>query len=196
MKGAFPGSATWMENILTPETLKDEKRGASAKEVFIHELIHHWWGGYGVSFEEEEIWGCEGMTVYSTYRLVKELYGEEYAKKYYVEKWIEAVRQQDRNFYNRHPEYLDRLPEAMKNKIRESNSGVNQYNRMPLMLLKAEQLLGGEAEMDALLSRIYKEQVTDRLEAGEELTDYAFDDFLRDSGLTEEELQVDENFTI
>lgn len=193
---AFPGSATWMENILTPETLKDEKRGASAKEVFIHELIHHWWGGYGVSFEEEEIWGCEGMTVYSTYRLVKELYGEEYAKKYYVEKWIEAVRQQDRNFYNRHPEYLDRLPEAMKNKIRESNSGVNQYNRMPLMLLKAEQLLGGEAEMDALLSRIYKEQVTDRLEAGEELTDYAFDDFLRDSGLTEEELQVDENFTI
>jgi hypothetical protein len=67
---------------------------------------------------------------------------------------------------------------------------------MPLMLLKAEQLLGGEAEMDALLSRIYKEQVTDRLEAGEELTDYAFDDFLRDSGLTEEELQVDENFTI
>lgn len=188
--------ATWMENILTPETLKDTVRGASAREVFIHELIHHWWGGFGVIFSSDDIWSCEGMTVYSTYRLVKEYYGEEYAKKYYVEKWIEGVKQQDRNFFNRHPEYLDRLPKLLRDVIQMDNESINHYQRLPLMLLKAEQLLGGEAEMDALMNRIYMKynQAASDVDCFD--NPFTFDDFLKESGLTEEELQVDENFTI
>lgn len=188
---ANPGWSTWMESELTPEALTDESKGASAKEVFIHELVHQWWGAFGIDFAEEDIWSCEGMTVYSTYRIAKELYGEEYAKKYYVDHWREDVQQQDRDFYNRHPEYLDMLPEFMRDSLKLRNQNINWYSRLPLMLLKAEQLLGGEEEMDALLSRIYKREIEYKLSNGE--TAYSFADFLEDSGLKEEDLHVDEN---
>lgn len=189
---ASAGWATWMESELTPEALTDESKGASAKEVFMHELVHQWWGAFGVDFTEEEIWSCEGMTVYSTYRIAKEIYGEEYAKKYYVEKWREDVQQQDRNFYNRHPEYLDMLPEFLRDSLKLRNKNINWYSRLPLMLLKAEHLLGGEEAMDALLSRIYEGKLEMKY-ATNQLLEYSFAEFLEDSGLTEEDLHVDEN---
>ena len=158
----------------------------------MHELVHQWWGAFGVDFTEEEIWSCEGMTVYSTYRIAKEIYGEEYAKKYYVEKWREDVQQQDRNFYNRHPEYLDMLPEFLRDSLKLRNKNINWYSRLPLMLLKAEHLLGGEEAMDALLSRIYEGKLEMKY-ATNQLLEYSFAEFLEDSGLTEEDLHVDEN---
>lgn len=192
---ANEGWSTWMEETITPEALKNTENGASAQEVFFHEMFHQWWGGLGVNFSDENIWSCEGMTVYSTYRLAKELYGEQYAKKNYVDKWITNVQRQDRNFYNRHPEYMEMLPESLQNAINTENTSTNHYSRMPLMLLKAEQKLGGEAEMDALLCRIYAEQTEKQNEAMDECF-YSFDDFLHDSRLTEEDLYVDENFTL
>ncbi len=190
------GWSTWFEHTLTPETMSDSEKGASGKEVFMHEMIHQWWGELGVSFTEEELWSCEGMTVYSTYRLAKELYGEQYAKKYYVEKWLDNVKQQDRNFYNRHPEYIDKLPAFLRIKLDRENDSVNHYSRMALMLLQAERLLGGEAAMDEKLHEIYN-KYTEMEADGDYNTDaVSFDDFLTLCGLREEELRVDENFVL
>ncbi|MDE6053117.1 MAG: hypothetical protein K2G55_05025, partial [Lachnospiraceae bacterium] len=81
---ALHGVSTWFEMVLAPDTLSDTNKGASATEVFIHEMIHQWWGGLGLDCAQEDLWSSEGLTVYSTYRLVKEKYGALYAQQYYV----------------------------------------------------------------------------------------------------------------
>ena len=37
--------------------------------------------------EPDSPWSAEGLTVYTTYRIVKELYGEEYAQTHYIDQW-------------------------------------------------------------------------------------------------------------
>lgn len=182
---ARPGSLEWFENVLSPVTLSDPARGSSATEVFIHEMVHQWWGGYGLNCDADDLWSDEGLAVYSTYRIVKEKYGELYAQKYYVKKWREAVEEQNRNFYNRHPEYLDRLPESFQGRIRTENSGVNMYMRMPLMILKAEELVGGEEKMDQILQKMYadKENYYGAY--------FTYQDFLDYCGLDKEDLEID-----
>lgn len=183
---ALHGVSTWFETVLAPDTLSDTDRGASATEVFIHEMLHQWWGGLGLSCAQEELWSSEGLTVYSTYRLVKEKYGELYARQYYVDAWKEAVDSQNRNFYNRHPEYLELLPELYQSQIQASNRSTNWYHRMPLMILKAEQLVGGEDKMDEILHQMYMAREDYNNE-----NDFRYADFLRYCGLTEEDLYLE-----
>ena len=79
----------------------------------IHELVHQWWG-LGNMFDTADPnspWSAEGLTCYTTYRIAKQLYGEDYAQTHYVEPWQQAVDDYYLNFYVRHPEYLERLPE-------------------------------------------------------------------------------------
>ncbi len=183
---ALRGVSTWFETVLAPDTLSDTDKGASATEVFIHEMLHQWWGGLGLSCADEELWSSEGLTVYSTYRLVKEKYGELYAQQYYVDAWKEAVDEQNRSFYNRHPEYLDLLPELYQAQIRSANKVINQYQRMPLMILKAEKLVGGEDKMDEILRQMYMAREEYNYE-----NDFRYADFLRCCGLTEEDLNLE-----
>lgn len=174
---ATRGASTWFETVLAPDTLRDTDKGASATEVFIHEMIHQWWGGLGLNCTQEDLWSSEGLTVYSTYRLVKEKYGELYAQQYYVDVWKEATDRQDRSFYNRHPEYLELLPELYQTQINNSNRSINWYHRMPLMILKAEELVGGEEKMDEILRRMYADRKLFQ-ENG-----FGYTDFLRYCGL-------------
>lgn len=183
---AHSGVSTFFETSLSPTTLSDPDKGASATEVFIHEIIHQWWGGLGLNIaEENSLWSAEGLTVYSTYRLVKEKYGELYANQYYVEEWKKHVEGQNRNFYNRHPEYLEMLPEDYRAGLRIANRGVNLYSRMPLMILKAEELVGGEENMDEILHQMFE----DRYEYQQKY--FTFQDFLDRCGLTEEDLRLE-----
>ncbi len=134
--------------------------------------------------DETSPWSAEGLTVYTTYRIVKELYGEDYARQNYVEKWQKEVEDYSQNFYVRHPEYLDMLPEAERLNISNSLSSVRQYSEMPLKILKAEQLVGGEEAMDALLSGLFSREID---LAYPYLT---YQEFLDACGLTEEELNL------
>ncbi|MDE7133282.1 MAG: hypothetical protein K2O65_16085 [Lachnospiraceae bacterium] len=183
---ATQGSSTWFEDVISPNTLSDPNRGANATEVFIHEMIHQWWGGVGVWCEDDDVWSAEGLTVYATYRLVKEKYGELYAKQYYVDEWTKAVAEQDRNFYNRYPEYLEKLPEHYREQLSAANQQTNHYKRMPLMILKAEKLVGGEEKMDEILSRIYSDYYN-----RDGQYNVTYKDFLDYCGLTEEDLKLD-----
>lgn len=180
------GVSVWFENVLAPDTLNNTDKGASATEVFIHEMLHQWWGGLGLSCAQEELWSSEGLTVYSTYRLVKEKYGELYAQQYYVDAWKEAVDSQNRSFYNRHPEYLELLPELYQSQVQASNRSINWYQRMPLMILKAEELVGGEDEMDKILHQMYMAREDYNYD-----NDFRYADFLRYCGLTEEDLYLE-----
>lgn len=183
---ALPGVSQWFENVLSPDTLSDSTKGNDATDVFIHEMVHQWWGGLGLCCTNEELWTEEGLTVYSTYRIVKEKYGELYAQQYYVDVWRNAVDIQNRNFYNRHPEYLELLPESYQARLNASNSSTNWYMRMPLMILKAEELVGGEEKMDEILHRMYSDR--EKFTADHP---FGFQDFLDYCGLTEEDLGLE-----
>lgn len=181
------GVVAMSEDFMSPGTLKDSKAGTNMNETFMHEIIHLYWGDLGLICDDDGLWSAEGLTVFTTYRIVKEKYGELYAKKYYVDKWEQDVKYLNNNFYYRHPEYLDKLPDSYRAGIETSVSSLKKYSLMPLMLLKAEERLGGEKEMDKVLQELYSKNI----EYQELGTGCTMQDFLDIAGLTEEDLEIE-----
>ncbi len=184
---AADGASTLNELDFTAQNLTNKNKGSGSGEVMIHELVHQWWGLGNMfdSIDSKDPWSSEGLTVYTTYRIVKELYGEEYAREHYVDKWQQEVDDYYKNFYVRHPQYLSVLPEQYQNNIENSVGSVRRYSEMPLKILKAEQLVGGEAAMDEILSGLFNREI-----------DWSYpyltyQEFLDACGLTKEELSLD-----
>ena len=183
---AVGGASLLDEADFTIANLEDTSKGAVPGETFIHELAHQWWG-LGNMFDTVDSttpWSAEGLTVYTTYRIVKELYGEDYAREHYVDQWQQAVDDYYLNFYVRHPEYLEMLPENEQLAISNSLSQVRQYNEMPLKILKAEQLVGGEEAMDQILHDLFNREL-------DPMYPYlTYQEFLDACHLTEEDLNL------
>ena len=184
---ATDGASLLDEADFTANNLGDAVKGGGAGEVMIHELVHQWWG-LGNMFDTSDStspWSAEGLTVYTTYRIVKELYGEAYAQEHYVDQWQQAVDDYYLDFYVRCPEYLERLPESVRLNISNSLSGMRQYCEMPLKILKAEQLVGGEEAMDQILNSLFIREL-------DPMYPYlTYQEFLDACGLTEEDLSLD-----
>ena len=183
---AVGGASLLDEADFTIANLGDTNKGAVPGETFIHELVHQWWG-LGNMFDTVDStspWSAEGLTVYTTYRIVKELYGEDYAREHYVDQWQQAVDDYYLNFYVRHPEYLEMLPENEQLAISNSLSRVRQYSEMPLKILKAEQLVGGEEAMDQILHDLFNREL-------DPMYPYlTYQEFLDACHLTEEDLNL------
>mgnify|MGYP006067646931 FL=1 len=181
---AANGASLLDEGDFSAVHLEDGQRGGIPGEVMIHELVHQWWGLSCMfdSPEESSPWAAEGLTVYTTYRIVKELYGGEYARTHYIEQWEKEVLDYDLNFYVRRPEYLSGLPEDKQLEIANSLSYVRRYCQMPLKILKAQELVGGEEAMDRILRELFSREPDP---AYPYLT---YEDFLNACGLREEDL--------
>lgn len=183
---AVGGASLLDEADFTIANLEDTSKGAVPGETFIHELVHQWWG-LGNMFDTVDSttpWSAEGLTVYTTYRIVKELYGEDYAREHYVDQWQQAVDDYYLNFYVRHSEYLEMLPENEQLAISNSLSQVRQYNEMPMKILKAEQLVGGEEAMDQILHDLFNREL-------DPMYPYlTYQEFLDACHLTEEDLNL------
>ena len=183
---AVGGASLLDEADFTIANLEDTSKGAVPGETFIHELVHQWWG-LGNMFDTVDSttpWSAEGLTVYTTYRIVKELYGEDYAQEHYVDQWQQAVDDYYLNFYVRHSEYLEMLPENEQLAISNSLSQVRQYNEMPMKILKAEQLVGGEEAMDQILHDLFNREL-------DPMYPYlTYQEFLDACHLTEEDLNL------
>ena len=154
--------ACWTRRTLPPPIWANADKGSGAGEVMIHELVHQWWG-LGNMFDTSEPaspWSAEGLTVYTTYRIVKELYGEDYAQENYVDQWQQAVDDYYLNFYVRNPEVSGRCCRRRSGwKSPDSLPHVRQYCEMPLKILKAEQLVGGEEAMDQILHDLFNREL-------------------------------------
>ena len=90
---AGDGASLLDEADFTAHNLGDADKGGGAAEVMIHELVHQWWG-LGNMFDQSDPtspWSAEGLTVYTTYRIAKTLYGEAYAQAHYIDRWQQAV---------------------------------------------------------------------------------------------------------
>ena len=180
---AGDGASLLDEADFTAHNLGDADKGGGAAEVMIHELVHQWWG-LGNMFDTADPWSAEGLTCYTTYRIAKELYGEDYAREHYVNQWRAEVEDYYLNFYVRRPEYLEALPEAERLAISNSLSGMRRYSEMPLKILKAEELVGGEAAMDELLHGLFNREL-------DPMYPYlTYQEFLDACHLTEEDLNL------
>ena len=184
---ATGGASTLDELDFTAKNLNNGEKGTIPGEVMIHELVHQWWGLGNMFYSEDpaDPWSSEGLTTYTTYRIVKELYGASYAQEHYVDQWQSVVDDYYLNFYVRYPNYLKTLPEEEQLVITNSLSSVRQYNEMPLKILKAEELVGGEAAMDQILFQLFNRDI-------DPAAPYlSFEDFLTACGLEEEDLNLD-----
>jgi hypothetical protein len=182
--GATSGVSVMSETNFSIYSLTDPWKGVGGKEILAHEIIHQWWGLNRMIWENADYpaWTSEGLTVYSTYRLYKEKYGEEYGRINYVDKWKQDVEKMNRNFYRRRPEYLDIMPENFAAGIRVSEQQVLRYSLMPLMIYKAAELAGGEKAMDEILAALSRSNNYEQL---------TFQEFLDACGLTEEALKIE-----
>lgn len=191
--GGYAGNGASLldEGDFTAANLNNKEKGAVPGEVMIHELVHQWWGLANM-FDEADAgpWSSEGLTVYTTYRIVKELYGEEYARKNYLEQWKEETKNYYLNFYVRNPEYLKVLPEDKRLDIANGLSSLLHYSEMPLKILKAEQLVGGEEAMDQILSQLFNRELDPAYPF------FTYENFLDACGLTEEELSLEQDISI
>ena len=80
------------------------------------------------------------------------------------------------------------LPEGERFSISNSLSGMRQYSEMPLKLLKAEQLVGGEEAMDQVLRDLFNREI-------DPIYPYlTYDEFLSACALTEEEFKPSVRF--
>ncbi|WP_125140323.1 M1 family aminopeptidase [Clostridium transplantifaecale] len=170
------------ETYFSDENLADPDKGAAGAEVLAHEIIHQWWGlGATLYDPEDNLWNDEGITVYTTYRLMNQIMGSGYAKENYVDKWIDTVSDQQASFYDRHPEYLNRLPERYAGEISAARSAAGWYDGNALMIYRASQKLG-EERLDGILSHLYTDCMTGDSEA------ITLDDFLEACGLEKGEI--------
>ena len=183
---AADGASLLDEADFTAANLNDGGKGAVPGEVMIHELVHQWWGlanMFDIS-DDTSPWSAEGITVYTTYRIVKELYGGEHAEKYYAEQWRRETDDYYLNYYVRHPEYLDTLPKDKKTEVLGSLTYVRQYCEMPLKILKAEKLVGGEEAMDKILHDLFNRELDPSYPY------LTYQNFLDACGLREEDLDL------
>ena len=184
---ATNGASLLDEADFTADNLGNADKGGGAGEVMIHELVHQWWG-LGNMFDTSDAtspWSAEGLTVYTTYRIVKELYGDAYAQEHYIDQWQQAVDDYYLDFYVRNPDYLANLPEDKQLEITGNLTYVRQYCEMPLKILKAEQLVGGEEAMDQILHDLFNREL-------DPMYPYlTYQDFLNACGLAEEDLNLD-----
>ena len=109
------------------------------------------------------------------------LKGKEYAIENYVDKWKEEVEDNKKNFYLRHPEYLDRLPDAYANDIRARTRAVNWYGGTALMIYRASEILG-ETAVDQFWAELYRKSEE------QEQPYITKKDFLEACGLSGEEI--------
>ncbi len=183
---AGKGSSVMGEDSFYRQNFEDALKGSSGGEVLAHEIIHQWWGlGNMFAYEYSDGWSSEGLTVYTTYRLMKELYGADYAKEHYITVWKQEVADYYQNFYIRHPEYWNLLPTSYQDFLNSSFHRIRQYCEMPLKILKAEELVGGEEAMDQILSRLFQREIDPSYPY------LTYDDFLNACNLTREDLNIE-----
>lgn len=173
------------ESYFSDENLNDPDKGSGSAEVLAHEIIHQWWGLSATLMDmDDNSWGDEGITVYTTYRLMCEIMGQEYAQKIYVDNWKNTMNNLHASFYQRYPEFIKQLPERYQAEIQAASDGANWYDGNALMIYRAAQIIG-EDKMDDVWARLYEE-------GGTEFPPYiSLGDFLDACGLKEGELRRD-----
>lgn len=181
------GEAMFMGAAYKGSETAGNTEGGTGIGVAVHEIAHQWWGwSPGGVWLQEEVntpWSSEGLTVYSTYLYMKSLYGDAYARENHVDVWRENTLRMQNAFYLNHLEYAKNLPAADAEAIYSAFAGNTRYDLMPMLLLRAEELCGGEDAFLEKLQAIFKKYQGSTL---------SYSQFLQELGLDKEAVQLDE----
>ena len=151
-------------------------------DVLVHEIAHQWWGLATMPIQDGvSNWSAEGVTCYSTYCFMKQYYGEEYAQERFIKEWQNGWNTYRNAFYIQHPEYLTMLSDSDASSVMGAFVNMRLYDIMPLMLLRAEETLGGTETLQKGLSNLYLSHL------GQAIT---YEDFLSATGLTKEAIRL------
>ncbi|NLW77856.1 MAG: M1 family metallopeptidase [Ruminococcaceae bacterium] len=156
------------------------REGGGGIGTAVHEVAHHWWG-LGAQ-DMASPWSSEGLTCYSTYLYMKELYGEAYARREFVDVWQENTNRLQNAFYLTQRDYVKDLTQADTLAMYNSYNGLSHYDLMPALLMRAEEMVGGEAVFVQRLAEFrgkYKDNIYQA----------TYTAFLRHMGLEKEALE-------
>ena len=172
------------ESVFSAENLADPDKGASAREVLAHEIIHQWWGITAMCYDMEDTWWTnEGITTFNTYLYVRERYGEAYANEHYLAHWEAAVDDMLDNFYFRYPDYQQILPEEYSASLAGTYSAVQMYSMTALIIYRAGECIGMD-QLKQVMTELYQT-------GGAYLPPFVtFQDFLDATGLEREEIAI------
>lgn len=186
MGGAAIENLSYMgETCFSADNLNDIEKGATSREVIAHEIIHQWWGiSAPIIDEEDECWTAEAFACYATYRLMKDLYGDEYADKNYLSVWENNYQKTSNQFYVKNPQHYPLLSKYNQGKLDSEIIDTNLYSVGPLELKLAEQLVGGEDAMDAILQNLFEDCQS------MELFYISKDDFIQAAGIDINNLNI------
>ncbi|MDP3025436.1 MAG: M1 family metallopeptidase [candidate division Zixibacteria bacterium] len=122
--------------------------------IIIHELVHQWWYGIVASNEAEEAWLDEGMTTYTTRKIMENEYG---IMGNIIDLW--GVKISDENLtklvYSTSAK-VDPIVKPSWEFLSVASYGVNVYYKTSLVLDLLENLVGKE-EMSSFLKEYYNQ---------------------------------------
>ena len=151
--------------------------------TIVHELVHQWWYGIVASNEAEEAWLDEGMTTYTTRKIMEKEYG---VQGNLINLW--GIKISDENLtklsYSGSVK-IDPIVKPSWEFASPGSYGVNVYYKTSLVLELLENLVGKE-KMDSFLKEYYYQfqfkhpKTEDFKRLAEEVTGKNLDGFFKD----------------
>lgn len=155
------------EDCLTKKSNVDSSQASSSDTfaLLTHEIAHQWWGG-GIDASNEnshnqidknhDEWSNEAFADFSTYLFLKNKFGKDYAENLLLKKWKEGANELNRNFYQRNPEYMNKLPMIPKYSVSLFLRGSKIYALAPLTVYNVYKHIGEDNYFNSM-KVIYKE---------------------------------------
>ncbi|WP_460279709.1 gluzincin family metallopeptidase [Clostridium senegalense] len=155
------------EDCLTKKSNVDSSQASSSDTfaVLTHEIAHQWWGG-GIDVSNEnsdnqidknhDEWSNEAFADFSTYLFLKNKFGKDYAENLMLKKWKEGANELNRNFYQRNPEYMNKLSMIPKYNVSLFLRGNKCYALGPLTVYNVYNQIGEDNYFNSM-KEIYNE---------------------------------------
>ncbi|WP_434305535.1 hypothetical protein [Clostridium botulinum] len=155
------------EDCLTKKFNVDSSQASSSDTfaLMTHEIAHQWWGGgidasnknsHNQIDKNHDEWSNEAFAEFSTYLFLKTKFGKDYAENLLPKKWKEGANELNRNFYQRNPEYMNKLPMIPKYSVSLFLRGSKIYALGPLTVYNVYKHIGEDNYFNSM-KVIYKE---------------------------------------
>ena len=120
----------------------------------IAELIAKYWWSEQVDSEEFYSWDLNGLYEYSTYVVLNELLGEDYAEAEYTERWLRELRHMANSYYYNNRKVQTALPESVDAAISRSWDQIQMKANSGVMLHRMQEYVGGQETFTKLLTQL------------------------------------------
>lgn len=185
--GVQKGNISWIaEDCLNKKSNKNLSQASSSDTfaMMTHEIAHQWWGG-GIDASNANSnneldrnhgeWSNEAFADFSTFLFLKNKFGKDYAESLLVKKWKKGANELNRNFYQRNPEYMNKLSMLPKYFVTLILKDGKIYHLAPLEIYNVYNNIGEENYFNSM-KVIYQEYY------GKKDKKLSFSDFLNITG--------------